>query len=534
MSMTMKNGNVLLGWSHSGANLIQLPEELLLRIGNEILRHPKMMFGHFKQLRLVCKAFDRLLAPIVLSSLVVFRGDSSSVKSEMLLSLIHGSSHISYAKKLVLNSWDSGDPVMPPYHYRDRVALEAFRSLCVLPVKWVCGVIANPKNTRGRLRELRVRLRAKKCIARMDQISFDLPSVQTVTWSIGHRPHHNSQKSMDINLRLLETLPSLHELNLYLYNSSCHRTDLLAASLPKLRNLQKLMVYVKYIHRPQEELPLVWLKDVIARCPDLTHLVIRCTSSSHSASLSQLFDDIPADRPLKLQHLWICSHCYNMTPRVLSHLRSLTSLNVFDQSFGPSSTSPIHEIWQILRDESIFVSKLRTNFVNKDLLSYLSHLDNLTHFAVHGFVSSTSAQETAQSLFQELATHSSTLTHLELSPPNWSTWHCNTLAKLSFLQCIKLQELTFVTGSHTPWHDIIQITGCVSQTEAPLIVAVKTQFSDIYEEFIYCCCASASPQVRRLGQRIVHTKPRHAHVWSFCSGPDRRTVLVELGSSAVP
>ncbi|KAK2464692.1 hypothetical protein APHAL10511_003268 [Amanita phalloides] len=446
--MTLENSNAL-------SSVILFPVELLLRIGNEVHHHPETTFGQFKQLRLVCKFFDQVFAPIVLSSILVFRGDSfTTANCEMLLSLISGSGYASYAKKLVLNSWVSRETVMPSDDGGDIADQEGFWSSCVPLTKWIYQVIAVPKNTGRRPREATIELKAEEYIECIDQVSFNLPSVQTVQWSIGRQPCHNSKKSMCINLRLLETLPSLLELNLFLYNSSCHRTDLLAVSLPRIRNLQKLEVYVEYVGREQEGLSFMWLKNVIAQCPDLTHIAIRCVSPSHSALLSELFEGVPADHPLKLEHLHICDYCYDITPKVLSHLRSLTSLQIRNTRYDGVLTS-VHQIWQVLIDERIFVEKLSTNIISEDILRYISHLDNLTHFSIRGFVFSPFAQETAQSLFHELAMHSSTLTHLELGPLNWSDWQCNTLAKLSFLQCVGLEQLTLAVDVGICWESEI-------------------------------------------------------------------------------
>ncbi|KAK2465483.1 hypothetical protein APHAL10511_002375 [Amanita phalloides] len=437
----------------STVNLVRLPAELLLHIGNEVLRHPETTFGQFKQLRLVCKFFDQVFAPIVLSSILVFHDDySTTANCEMLLSLISGSGYASYAKKLVLNSsqWDSRETVMPSDDGEDSADQEAFRSSCVPLKKWLYQTIAVPKNAGRRPREPTIELKAKEYIEHIDQVSFNLPNVQTVTWSIGKRPCHNSEKSMGINLRLLETLPSLLQLNLFL--CSFYRMDLLAPSLSRIRNLQKLNVCMD---GGQEGLSLVWLKDVIARCPDLAHLAIRCISPSGSILLSELFEDVPPDRPLRLQHLRVCGYCYDMTPRVLSHLRSLTSLHVSTSLAWPPLSKPIHEIWQILIDERIFVSKLTTTSYSKGMLRYISHLDNLTHFSIHTFISGSCAQKMAQSLFEELAKHSSTLTHLELSPLNWNNWQCNTLAKLSFLQCNRLEQLTLAADAGISWDEIV-------------------------------------------------------------------------------
>ncbi|KAK2464691.1 hypothetical protein APHAL10511_003267 [Amanita phalloides] len=479
-----------------------LPVELLLRIGTEILRHPQTTFKQFKQLRLICKWFDQVFAPIVLSSVVVFSSYSSTVNCEMLLSLISGSGYASYAKKLVLNSWDLREVILPSDDAEDGAAPGTFWSSCIPPIKWIYGVIAVPKKARRRLREPRAVLKAKEYVECIDQVSFNLPSVQTVQWSIDRQPCHNSEKSMRINLRLLETLPSLVQLHLFLYNSSCHRTDLLAVSLPKIRNLQKLEVCIEYAGREQEGLSFIWLKDVIARCPNLRHLAIRCVSPSLSASLSELFEDVPADRHLELEHLRICDYCCDITPKVLSHLRSLTSLQICTTCYG--ALTPVHEIWQVLIDERIFVSKLSTNIVSDDMLRYLSHLDNLTHFSIHGPMPGALAQVVAKLLFHELAMHSSTLTHLELSPLNWSGWHWNTLAKSSLLECVELEQLTLVADVNTPQHDIKRIMECVSQTGASLTVVVETDFADIFELFISCCRTSASLEMRRLAQRMVY------------------------------
>ncbi|KAF8622981.1 hypothetical protein AX15_006579 [Amanita polypyramis BW_CC] len=494
-------------------NLASLPAELILHIGYKLLQDPETTLKDIRELRLVCKSINRVFAPVALSKIHVFCEDlfyrdhspySLSANSEQLCCLVNGSGYVSYARTLVLHPWDPMSRKYKTYTYYKRAAKRMLREFA--------AHMRHPRDV-CRFSEFVVRLKARNHIKRINEISFDLPNVRCVRWSIWTGTHHNSERSLRINLRLLETLPSLTELDISLFNTTCHfNADLLTAAVANIRSLQKLTVYIGYklIHFDEDK-PcskcFTWIKHLIAHNPDLTYLNLHCSGETRTPACD-LFEDVPVDRPLKLRHLRICHDCFPITPKALLYLRSLTSL---DLAFP--LTSAIDEIWQILMDEKIYVSSLRVNAVTYNTFRYLDVLDNLTRFAIHLSIPPYVERERAMFLFLALAAHADTLEYLSLDPYDWGLWHNDLDTQLSILRLTRLKELTLVARIdryHEPAQivqELNEMMHIVSRTEAPLTIVIEGQLA-VFKDTVRRCREDDSREVQLLSQRIVHSEPK--------------------------
>ena len=270
----------------------------------------------------------------------------------------------------------------------------------------------------------------------------------------------DSHESVLLNLRILETLPSLTELDLtfHAYND---RVREIADTMSRLHNLRKITVRIIPPSDEGQELHFKWLKQAIAHNPNLMHLDLYQVEveDGEMINISDLFDDVPPDQPLKLEHIRISPIFYQIMPTTSPHLRSITSINVcFPYCWRPHA---MDDVWQILFGEGIFVSEIQTNRVTQDMLNYLCCLDNLTSLSLYDLdtVHQVRNQEFARLLFPVLIRHSKTLRRLRLEPYDWGYWFLIPDSESALLRCINLEEfvLHYVGGKHWReiWRDVV-------------------------------------------------------------------------------
>lgn len=246
---------------------------------------------------------------------------------------------------------------------------------------------------------------------------------------------------MLLNLRVLETLPSLTELDL-IFHSSNDGLDEIATTMGRLHNLRKITVRIIPSESEEQEHHFRWLKQALAHNPHLTHLDLYHLDEEgeRPIAIPDPFEDVPPDHPLQLQHLRLSPFFYQITPTITPHIRSLTSVDVcFPYHRHPHATD---DIWQILHAEGIFVSEIKTNRVTQDMLNYLHILTNLTSLSLYDLdtVDQERNQESARSLLPVLARHSKSLRRLRFEPYDWGYWFRDLGHDSPLLLCTKLDE----------------------------------------------------------------------------------------------
>lgn len=244
---------------------------------------------------------------------------------------------------------------------------------------------------------------------------------------------------MLLNLRVLETLPSLTELDLS-FHSSNDGLDEIATTMGRLHSLRKITVRIIPAENEEQEHHFQWLKQALAHNPHLTHLDLYNLGEEEERliAIPDPFEDVPPDHPLQLQHVRLSPFFYQITPTNSLHLRSLTSVDVcFPYHRNPHA---MDDIWQILHAEGIFISEIKTNRVTEDMLSYLHISTNLTSLSLYDLdtMDQERNQESAKSLLPVLARHSESLRRLRFEPYDWGHWFRGFESPL--LLCTKLEE----------------------------------------------------------------------------------------------
>jgi len=254
-----------------------------------------------------------------------------------------------------------------------------------------------------------------------------------------------------LNLKILESLPSLTELELELA-SSHDELEQIAASMARLHNLRKIRIFLS--STGTQGFCLKWLKQAIAHNPHLTHLELYPDGDLHTeqrVTLSDLFEDVSSNTSLKLQHLRISPHFYQIAPEISPYIRSLTSLDIcFPVCSDPH---PMDNIWQVLHQAGISLTEIQTNRITEYMLRYLRLLENLTSITIYDtpLVRQEQNRGSAKSLFMSLVRHSHSLRSLKLKPYDWGHWFKDSDVQASLMWLTKLEELVLYHRSGVHW-----------------------------------------------------------------------------------
>ncbi|KIL64377.1 hypothetical protein M378DRAFT_163413 [Amanita muscaria Koide BX008] len=501
------------------ANPAELPAEILLLIGNELLRDPGATLVDFKHLRLVCRVFDRVFASIVLSSIHAFYTSPKGkvlARCHQLQALTTGYDRLAYVEELILHSWDwvfhsFSTPSSKSSGLKEVVKSKVWNFVLV-PAGYVLWTLYIDPTAVGRqVRKRLARAQAKKVVKQIEDVSFQLPNVRRVSWWHS-KLYPDSLQSVLLNLNILENLPSLTELELSL-DSSHDGLEQIAISLSRLRNLQKIVIHIDTTGTKSHELLLKCLKQVIAHNHNLTYLEVYLSNpyDEPQVTLPDLFNETSPDTPLKLKHLRLAPYFYQITPAMRPHMHCLTSLDICFPVYWDSH--PMDTIWQVLHEEGIQVSEIQTNRITDDMLHYLQHLRTLESLSVYDtpMIGQERNREPGKSLFLALARHANTLRRLKLEPYNWGYWYQDPEAQAALLRCTKLEELVLHQGSgpslRVTVHDIIAIARVISQIEWPVTFILEGE-PMLHTWFVQSCRRSSDPTLKDLISRIVYQQSK--------------------------
>lgn len=141
-------------------------------------------FEHFKELRLVCKVFDALWSPVVLSRLLLFPPSKPIDILTHLDYLAHNPDYTAQFQALSLRNWAMGsgaNPLDSPKPSRRRGffmgSIVFLARLMILPPKSLFMFLANPKEMQNRFTTPLNRIRAKRLTEHLPY-RIQLPNVR--------------------------------------------------------------------------------------------------------------------------------------------------------------------------------------------------------------------------------------------------------------------------------------------------------------------------------------------------------------------
>jgi len=200
--------------------------------------------------------------------------------------------------------------------------------------------------------------------------------------------------------------------------------------LSKLHNLRRLRVKVFYGYwyhnRPN---PLNDLGKVIGANLNLTHLELFLNKFTH-VSCSAIFGHVPADSPLKLEHLSI-SDSFTDIEAIVPHIRFLTSINFY---------ASYDQILPVLHSERIFPPFIQISVIRDHLVDYLRDHPRIVSLFIHSFY----GEVTGATILGIMARHSESLKYFSITSLGFFSCLRSAQNELLLQQCTKLNQLMLV------------------------------------------------------------------------------------------
>ena len=238
-------------------------------------------------------------------------------------------------------------------------------------------------------------------------------------------------------IKLLRQLPRLSEL-FFVMDEALEEFNHLVKCFSKLHNLRKLGFRFRHdfpqpnwLYTPSDRnfnLPRInTVGKIIAANSNLTHLEVTYSPASvvKNIDLAQMLAYVPADYPLKLEHISL-SHSFRNLAALAPHIRSLTSIDLADPRV----------LNELLR-QGIFPPTITLKEIDQHTIEYLDHhpqIISLTIFCLRH-------ESFGSTIIKILSRHSKTLTHLGVFFHILRQCIDQTENELAFLQCTNLKQL---------------------------------------------------------------------------------------------
>ncbi|KAK7043931.1 hypothetical protein VNI00_008097 [Paramarasmius palmivorus] len=273
----------------------------------------------------------------------------------------------------------------------------------------------------------------KELLPRMLSLFVNLT---TVDWTI---PHHDPEWSHALVINTISTHPSLSNLSLeFVWNY--HKPHASPLNLTPFRNLKSFSL--KGSFRDLEDNVLRPLRGLLKNNADLSSLSLNFTKSalSSSADLDQFITSWSPKSlaKSKLKHLRLGLFQGNLTPSSISHLRSLTSLELLDVRMVFSN------IWDALHQENIYLREISVPAVNDSFLRYISSYSGIRKLHYHSLGAPIEVVDNsmADMLYdQVLPRHAETLEDLALHSSFEGRWSVGERNLGALQSCTELRSL---------------------------------------------------------------------------------------------
>ena len=231
-------------------------------------------------------------------------------------------------------------------------------------------------------------------------------------------------------VKLLQRLPRLCELTLIM-NKCSKGFDYLVDCVAELHNLRSLsfkFIYAHYVDTDCTRTNCTHAKmnsvaRIIAANPNLKHLEVLYDDIQ---DLALMLKHVPADRPLKLEHLRL-SRSFCNSAALAPHIFSLTSIDLADSN-----------ILKELLKHNIFPPAMTFWMMDQHTIQYLDRHPRIVSLTNYGY---SDFKPSYPALLGILSRHSETLTHLGLCYRALFNCIDQTQNELALLQCTNLKQL---------------------------------------------------------------------------------------------
>ncbi|ESK84097.1 hypothetical protein Moror_11439 [Moniliophthora roreri MCA 2997] len=391
--------------------MLTLPPELLNAIVDELSARDK------KNLRSTNKLFDLVVGPSLFSTLVVDvkeRGLFASVSCLKVFSE-EGCEVTSYVKNLVIRS------LGPTFDFPFVRGADG--------ITWITTPSSKEVDEKALAFD-----NMKELLPRVLSSFVNLASVE---WTI---PHYDPEWAHALVINTIATLPLLSNLSLeFVWNY--HKPHASPLNLSPFHNLKSFSL--KGSFRDLEENVLRPIRGLLKNNADLSTLSLDFTKSSSSteADLDQFITSWSPKVLAKanLKHLRLGLFQGTLTPSSLSHLRSLSSLELLDARMVVSAN-----IWDALHQEKIHLREIVVPAVNDSFLRYIGSYSGIRKLHYHSVGAPIErADSTLADMFYEqvLPRHTDTLEDLAIHPRFEGRWSFGERNAKVLRQCTVLMSL---------------------------------------------------------------------------------------------
>ncbi|KAK2462662.1 hypothetical protein APHAL10511_005395 [Amanita phalloides] len=402
-----------------------LPIELKEYIVIKYMKDPDTTCDSLKALRLVCRQLNEIIAPRILSCLGLFRRGSNTLSNLLQLETLLApnlNDCMSAVETLAIHEWKWIYGTNPFVSYRDLPIpslLVPINTLVILYCAIKCLIV--PQTIPHVAYKTILRLFARLRLSSPFKPGFNLPNIRRVIWRIDKS---DPKWIISSTIKLLQQLPQLNELILRI-NEDFREMGSFTHHVSKLHNLRKLGIKFHYLRRKvnvDRDLGINRIGRIMAANPNLTHFDLAQGDNGQNIDLSSIFGHVPADRPLKLEHIGMYGS-FEHPVAIVPHIRSLSSFHFADSEYT-----------NVLLAEEIFPPVMSFGYVDEHTVEYLKRHPQITSLS---FPDGGLEQE----IFEIMARHSETLTQFSCyaSTVYWSCNHPNYQTQL--LRCTNLKRL---------------------------------------------------------------------------------------------
>ncbi|KAF8326895.1 hypothetical protein F5887DRAFT_1013061, partial [Amanita rubescens] len=274
-------------------------------------------------------------------------------------------------------------------------------------------------------------------------------------------------------------------------NKWTKKFDHIVDCVAKLHNLRKLsfqFIHAQYIGTSSTRPKINSVAKIIAANPNLTHLEV---VGDDIKDLAQTLKHVPADRPLKLEHLCL-SHPFRNSAALTPHITSLTSVNLSDS-----------DILKELFKQNIFPPTMMLWMMDEYTIKYLDGHPGIVSLTSYGY----SDVSYCSTLLRILSRHSETLTHLGFC--HWILYKCieQTQNELALLQCTNLKQLALdyrpTVSRHVAAPELQMETALSIISRLPHSLTLVVNNNEACVACSRLCRRSPNPLLRDLARRIV-------------------------------
>lgn len=349
-----------------------------------------------------------------------------------------------------------------------------------------------PHNTRTILNVYRARYYSALLPQRVD-----FPNVRCVRLFFDYR---QCDWAIYRSARILWSLQQLTELELAISDNT--DMDYLAKRLTPLSGLNKLTLLRSTVTPSQNRC----ISILIARNANLTHFNYDWRPTGVLRSLSDLFSNVPTDKPLKLHHVSLNDRCTNFEALV-PHVLPLTSFT-YHSSQGNTWCAAF------LRAK-VFPARIKVESLDLRLVLHLRRYSGIISLSIAAGTVPQGSSLQRSSLWRALRQHEGTLWQLCFNTKLLTFLLENVEDEMNFLQCTSnLHELILVNDEKLSQYqdpsDSIrnerQLFHIIIRLSHSLTVVIRAQEKGIFLLCLEFCRTSENPLIRSLVRRLVYER----------------------------